>query len=159
MAREQLKNLTEPMYYILLSLLKENHGYGIMQMVDELTEGRVIIGAGTLYTLLGRFEKEEIIKQVAEENRRKIYIITEKGKGLLGEEFQRLNHLVEDGRKFFEFEGERKEPPAGGGSNEQEEPAKVSVTTTTFEQQTTADTKDDKPVRMPNRGWQLGGAF
>jgi len=159
MAREQLKNLTEPMYYILLSLLKENHGYGIMQMVDELTEGRVVIGAGTLYTLLGRFEKEEIIKQVAEENRRKIYIITEKGKGLLGEEFQRLNHLVEDGRKFFEFEGERKEPPAGGGSNEQEEPAKVSVTTTTFEQQTTADTKDDKPVRMPNRGWQLGGAF
>lgn len=159
MAREQLKNLTEPMYYILLSLLKENHGYGIMQMVDELTEGRVVIGAGTLYTLLGRFEKEEIIKQVAEENRRKIYIITEKGKDLLGEEFQRLNHLVEDGRKFFEFEGERKEPPAGGGSNEQEEPAKVSVTTTTFEQQTTADTKDDKPVRMPNRGWQLGGAF
>lgn len=159
MAREQLKNLTEPMYYILLSLLKENHGYGIMQMVDELTEGRVVIGAGTLYTLLGRFEKEEIIKQVAEENRRKIYIITEKGKGLLGEEFQRLNHLVEDGRKFFEFEGERKEPPAGGGSNEQEEPAKVSVTTTTFEQQTSADTKDDKPVRMPNRGWQLGGAF
>lgn len=159
MAREQLKNLTEPMYYILLSLLKENHGYGIMQMVDELTEGRVVIGAGTLYTLLGRFEKEEIIKQVAEENRRKIYIITEKGKGLLGEEFQRLNHLVEDGRKFFEFEGERKEPPAGGGSNEQEEPAKVSVTTTTFEQQTAADTKDDKPVRMPNRGWQLGGAF
>ena len=42
MAREQLKTLTEPMYYILLSLLKENHGYGIMQMVDELTEG----GAG-----------------------------------------------------------------------------------------------------------------
>ena len=39
MAREQLKTLTEPMYYILLSLLKENHGYGIMQMVDELTDG------------------------------------------------------------------------------------------------------------------------
>ena len=66
MAREQLKTLTEPMYYILLSLLKENHGYGIMQMVEELTEGRVIIGAGTLYTLLGRFEKDEIIRQVAE---------------------------------------------------------------------------------------------
>lgn len=159
MAREQLKNLTEPMYYILLSLLKENHGYGIMQMVDELTEGRVVIGAGTLYTLLGRFEKEEIIQQVAEENRRKIYIITDKGKGLLGEEFQRLNHLVEDGRKFFAFEGERKEPPASGGGHQQEELAKVSATTNAFEQQTTADSKDDKPVRMPNRGWQLGGAF
>ena len=57
MAREQFQTLTEPMYYILLSLLRDNHGYGIMQMVEELTEGRVAIGAGTLYSLLGRFEK------------------------------------------------------------------------------------------------------
>lgn len=161
MAREQLKNLTEPMYYILLSLLKGNHGYGIMQMVDELTEGRVIIGAGTLYTLLGRFEKEEIIKQVAEENRRKIYIITEKGKGLLEEEFQRLQHLVEDGKKFFEFEGDRKEPPTtGGGGKEKEEEAKIEVKTTEFKPQSTEEEpKTEKPVRMPGRGWNLGGAF
>lgn len=69
MARAQLKTLTEPMYYILLSLLKENHGYGIMQMVSELTGGRVVIGAGSLYSLLSRFENEGIIIQVAEENR------------------------------------------------------------------------------------------
>ena len=86
MAREQLKTLTEPMYYILLSLLKENHGYGIMQMVDELTEGRVVIGAGTLYSLLSRFEREKIITQVAEESRRKIYKITEKGSDILQDE-------------------------------------------------------------------------
>ena len=149
MAREQLKTLTEPMYYILLSLLKENHGYGIMQMVEELTGGRVVIGAGTLYTLLGRFEKEEIIKQVAEENRRKIYVITEKGKGLLNEEFQRLQLLVEDGRKFFDFEGERKEPPTGGGGKKEEE---VKVTTTEY-------ASEEKPVRMPRSNWNLGGAF
>ena len=150
MAREQLKTLTEPMYYILLSLLKENHGYGIMQMVEELTGGRVVIGAGTLYTLLGRFEKEEIIQQVAEENRRKIYVITEKGRALLGEEFQRLQMLVEDGRKFFDFEGERKEPPTGGGGGENEK--EVKVTTTEF-------AADDKPVRVPRGNWNLGGAF
>lgn len=120
MAREQLKSLTEPMYYILLSLLNENHGYGIMQMVDQLTEGRVAIGAGTLYSLLGRFEKEKIITQVAEENRRKIYRITEKGGDILKEEYARLNHLVEDGKKFFEFDGERKEPPESGGGREEE---------------------------------------
>lgn len=149
MAREQLKTLTEPMYYILLSLLKENHGYGIMQMVEELTGGRVVIGAGTLYTLLGRFEKEEIIQQVAEENRRKIYVITEKGKGLLNEEFQRLQMLVEDGRKFFDFEGERKEPPADGGGKKEEE---VKVTTTEY-------AEEEKPVRIPRSNWNLGGAF
>ena len=96
MAREQLKNLTEPMYYILLALQRENHGYGIMQEIEELTGGRVIVGAGTLYTLLGRFEKEEIIEQVAEEDRRKTYIITEKGRQLLDEEIQRLRMLLAD---------------------------------------------------------------
>ena len=149
MAREQLKTLTEPMYYILLSLLKENHGYGIMQMVEELTGGRVVIGAGTLYTLLGRFEKEEIIQQVAEENRRKIYVITEKGKGLLNEEFQRLQMLVEDGRKFFDFEGDRKEPPAGSDGKKEED---VKVTTTEF-------AEEEKTIRMPRGNWNLGGVF
>ena len=96
MAREQLKNLTEPMYYILLALQRENHGYGIMQEIEELTGGRAIVGAGTLYTLLGRFEKEEIIEQVAEEERRKTYIITEKGRQLLDEEIQRLRLLLAD---------------------------------------------------------------
>lgn len=111
MAREQLKTLTEPMYYVLLSLIKENHGYGIMQMISELTEGRVAVGAGTLYALLGRFEKEEIIEQIAEENRRKIYKLTEKGQGVLNEEFDRLNKMVSDGQKFIEFEGQRPTPP------------------------------------------------
>jgi len=71
MAREQLKNLTEPMYYILLTLTTPQHGYGIMQEVDRRTEGRVKIGAGTLYNLLSRFEEEDIIAQVSEENRKK----------------------------------------------------------------------------------------
>ncbi|MBR3755787.1 MAG: hypothetical protein IKK48_01635, partial [Firmicutes bacterium] len=87
--------------------------------------------------------------QVAEENRRKIYVITEKGKGLLNEEFQRLQMLVEDGRKFFDFEGERKEPPAGGGGKKEEE---VKVTTTEY-------AEEEKPVRIPRSNWNLGGAF
>ena len=41
--------LTEAVYYILLALRKPNHGYGITQEVQELTGGRVILGAGTLY--------------------------------------------------------------------------------------------------------------
>ena len=100
MAREQLKNLTEPMYYILLALQRENHGYGIMQEIEELTDGRVIIGAGTIYTLLGRFEREEIIVQMAEEDRRKTYIITEKGRQLLDEEIRRLRMLLADSERY-----------------------------------------------------------
>lgn len=106
MAREQLKTLTEPMYYVLLALTEERHGYGIMQCITEMTEGRVAVGAGTLYTLLGRFEKEDIIKQVREEDRKKIYVLTPKGKILLNEEYKRLCQLVADGKMHCEGEME-----------------------------------------------------
>ena len=173
MAREQLKNLTEPMYYILLSLLQDNHGYGIMQMVEELTEGRVVIGAGTLYSLLGRFEKEQIICQVAEENRRKIYHITEKGETLLQEEYERLNHLVEDGKKFFQFDGERKEPPSSGGDGSETEAETAAKAAELVSEETGAperneadgrskkekkEKREKKGILSPG-GWSYGGAY
>jgi len=102
MAREQLKTLTEQMYYILLTLTEQQHGYGIMQEVERRTEGRVRIGAGTLYSLLSRFEEEDIIVQVSEENRRKTYVITDKGLSILRDEYQRLKQLVSDGRHILE---------------------------------------------------------
>ena len=39
--------LTEAMFYILLAVRKPNHGYGIIQEIEELTKGRVVLGAGT----------------------------------------------------------------------------------------------------------------
>lgn len=98
MAREQFQNLTEPMYYILLSLTEERHGYEIMQTITEKTHGRVVVGPGTLYTLLARFQKEGIINQVSDDGRRKTYILTDGGKDLLMEEYNRLKMLVEDGK-------------------------------------------------------------
>lgn len=102
MARQQLKNLTEPMYYILLALSEPQHGYGIMQEVERRTDGRVKIGAGTLYNLLSRFEEENFIVQISEENRRKTYTLTDKGLDILSEEYQRLKQLVLDGSDFLE---------------------------------------------------------
>ncbi|WP_206460098.1 PadR family transcriptional regulator [Anaerovorax sp. IOR16] len=105
MAREQLKTLTEPMYYVLLALTKERHGYGIMQSITELTEGRVSVGAGTLYALLSRFEKEGIVAQTREVERRKMYCLTELGEEVLTREYTRLNQLLKDGRFFFNKDG------------------------------------------------------
>lgn len=101
MAREQLQTLTEPMYYVLLTLIKPRHGYDIMQTIQELTSGRVVVGAGTLYALLARFEKEGLIKQVAEEGRRKIYQLTKAGFQILEEEMERLRMLLYDGDKII----------------------------------------------------------
>ena len=63
MARKRLETLTEQMFYVLLFLREERHGYGIMQAIAELTGGRVSVGAGTLYALLERFEKDGLIRR------------------------------------------------------------------------------------------------
>jgi DNA-binding PadR family transcriptional regulator len=101
MARKQLKNLTEPMYYILLSLLEPMHGYAIMQNIKHMTDGRVKVGPGTLYSLISRFEKEHIIKKVSTQESKKTYIATDKGKDILKEELTRLNQLVKDGNMLL----------------------------------------------------------
>lgn len=110
MAREQLKTLTEPMYYILLSLKQERYGYEIMAFIEDFTEGRVKIGPGTLYALLARFEKENIIEMVSVDERRKNYLISSYGEELLEEEKKRLKQLIKDGDRIQEeIEAERKE--------------------------------------------------
>lgn len=101
MAREQLKTLTEPMYYILLSLKETRYGYEIMKFISEFTKERVEVGAGTLYALLGRFEDENIIERVSKTGKRKNYIITDYGLEILEEEIQRLLILVEDGNRIL----------------------------------------------------------
>ena len=102
MAREQFQNLTEPMYYILLSLLKERCGVDIMEAVHDISKGRVKVGPGTLYTLLGKFEKENIIRETEVQGRKRSYIITDKGKEILLVEYRRLNTLVKDGALYME---------------------------------------------------------
>ena len=101
MAREQFQNLTEPMYYILMSLMKERCGVDIMASVDEISNGRVKVGPGTLYALLGKFEKENMIRETEVIGRKRSYIITDKGLEALKEEFKRLMILVEDGKMFL----------------------------------------------------------
>ncbi|GKX68229.1 PadR family transcriptional regulator [Inconstantimicrobium mannanitabidum] len=104
MAREQFQNLTEPMYYILMSLLEERCGVDIMDSVDKISKGRVSVGPGTLYALLGKFEKESMIRETEVQGRKRSYIITDKGKEILLEEYKRLISLVEDGKMYM---GER----------------------------------------------------
>lgn len=101
MARKQLQTLTEPMYYVLLSLKNPLHGYGIMQKIDEITSGRVKVGPGTLYNLIDRFEKEEIVKKVESTGIKKNFQLTDKGLQLLNKEILRLKMLISDGEKIL----------------------------------------------------------
>ncbi|WP_312700654.1 PadR family transcriptional regulator [Sedimentibacter sp.] len=96
MAREKYQTLTEQMFYILICLTQENCGVDIMKRVEELTNGRVIIGPGTLYSLLDNFVKEKIIIETKTENRKKSYVITKLGTEMLEKEYERLNKLKKD---------------------------------------------------------------
>jgi len=94
MAREQLQTLTEPMFFILLALIKPMHGYEIMQTVSDISNNRLKVGAGTLYALLTRFENDKIVRQVSDDGRRKTYVLTEKGREYLDREYLRLNETI-----------------------------------------------------------------
>ena len=95
--------LTEAVYYILLSLMKPLHGYGIMQKVSEMTGNRLIISAGTLYGAINTLLDRGWIKQptVQEESRRKEYVITEEGRTALVNELERLRELVANGEAIL----------------------------------------------------------
>ena len=90
------KPLTQPMYYILLSLKEKRHGYEIMQYIEWLTAGRVKVGPGTLYSLLSRFEEDQYIEMVSDDDNKKTYLITDIGLKMLEEEIQRLRFLLKD---------------------------------------------------------------
>jgi len=98
MPRKQLQTLSEPMYYILLVLIEEQNGVDIMKRVLEISNERVKVGAGTLYTLLGKFEKEGIINSTKRAGRKCWYIITAKGREILQTEYDRLNAMIDNGK-------------------------------------------------------------
>lgn len=95
--------LTEAVFYILLSLQKPLHGYGIIQNVGELSNGRVKLAAGTLYGALNSLVEKGWIDALPEnpESRKKEYVITKNGLVVLKEELDRLSELVENGKRIL----------------------------------------------------------
>ncbi|MBD5154606.1 MAG: PadR family transcriptional regulator [Oscillibacter sp.] len=102
MAREKFQTLTEQMFYILLCLQRECCGVDVMEQVERMTEGRVVIGPGTLYSLLESFLKEGFIQETRVDGRKRSYQITVKGRLRLEEEVQRLRRQTEDYVRFGE---------------------------------------------------------
>ena len=95
--------LTEATYYILLSLVRPRHGYGIMQLTEELSHGRVHLAAGTLYGALNALSAKGWIIQLPsdEDSRRKEYRLTEKGLQALRIEVERLRELADNGERIL----------------------------------------------------------
>ena len=91
--------MTETGFYILFCLQKERHGYSITQKVKELTEGQLSISPGTMYGTLSKMEKDGLIAFVREEEKRKLYSITELGRQILELEIQRIERLYRNSKE------------------------------------------------------------
>lgn len=105
MARKKFSTLTEPMFYLLMSLGGgDKCGIDISDYILKKSRGRVQLGPGTLYTLLAEFEKEGIIKYVGIDGKRKIYSITELGWKIYNDELLRLRQCIADAEEGDENE-------------------------------------------------------
>ena len=101
MPRLKFQTLTEQMFYTLLCLKNECYGMDILDKVPSMTDQRVSIGSGTLYTLLDQFLEAEMIRETKVEGRRRCYILTENGKEMLNKEYQRICSQALDYRIVF----------------------------------------------------------
>lgn len=104
--RDNIKGraLTETTLFILLSMYKPNHGYGIMQFIENETNGRVSLGAGTLYGAINTLLKKDWITpyELNIDTRKKQYIITEHGKMIVNTEIQRIEELLNISKEIVE---------------------------------------------------------
>jgi DNA-binding PadR family transcriptional regulator len=90
--------MTESGFYILFCLQQPQHGYGISQRVKQMTGGELVISAGTMYGTLSKMEKDGLIAFVREDEKRKLYQITELGGEVLALEIARIERLYKNSK-------------------------------------------------------------
>jgi DNA-binding PadR family transcriptional regulator len=90
--------LSEATFYVLAALDEPLHGYALMQKVEAMSEGNVVIGPGTLYGAFAALEKQALIEKVSEHERRKTYGLTARGRLVLAEQVRRLAIMVRNGQ-------------------------------------------------------------
>ena len=89
------RRMTEQALFILASLARGDlHGYGIARDVEELSEGRIRLTAGTIYGALNRLSEEGLVAPAGEQQvqgrRRRYYRLTPAGHSILAAEVERL---------------------------------------------------------------------
>ena len=100
MPKKAMEMLTESMFYVLMSFSRGPMcGIDVAEDISRRTDGRLRIGPATLYTILGKFEKEKYIEETSVEGRKRTYRITEKGRGAYQEELIRLRHCIADAER------------------------------------------------------------
>ncbi|GAB1645113.1 PadR family transcriptional regulator [Krasilnikovia sp. MM14-A1259] len=87
--------LREPSYFVLAALLDGRlHGYAVVKRVEELSDGRVKLAAGSLYSVIDRLLGEGLViadgEEIVNGRARRYYRLTDDGQAMLAEEADRL---------------------------------------------------------------------
>lgn len=100
MPKKAMDSLTESMFYVLMAFGNGPMcGIDIAERIEHCTKGRLRVGPATLYTILGKFEKEKYIEEIWVEGRKRTYQITSKGRMAYREELERLRCCIEDAER------------------------------------------------------------
>ncbi|MFA9465169.1 MAG: PadR family transcriptional regulator [Velocimicrobium sp.] len=97
MPKKALESLTESMFYVLMAFSREPMcGIYVSEFIERKTQGAIQMGPATLYTILGKFEKEKYIEEIQVDGRKRTYHITTKGMDAYKEEVKRLKRCITD---------------------------------------------------------------
>lgn len=99
---EEMVPLSPAVFHILLALADgERHGYSIMQEIERQTEGKMRIGATTLYRSIKQMLEAGMIAEVDErpdphldDERRRYYRLTLLGRQVASAEARRLEQAL-----------------------------------------------------------------
>lgn len=92
-----MENLTEPMFYVLMAFVSGPMcGVDVVKFVEKRSRGRLRMGPATLYTVIGKFEKNRLIREIDVDGCRRIYRVTDKGRAGYESELRRLKRCVDD---------------------------------------------------------------
>lgn len=93
---KKTEQLTDSMFYIMAALTKPRHGYSIMNLIEETTNGAIIIGPASMYTIIKKLLQQEwVYLYDGSDSRRKTYLLTEKGREVLEEDVKLRKLLIQ----------------------------------------------------------------
>ena len=105
MPKKAMDILTESMFYVLMAFMQGPMcGIEIVEFIENRTHSRVQMGPATLYTILGKFEKERYIKEISVVGRKRTYQITDLGRSAYQEELARLKQCMLDAQGGQQYE-------------------------------------------------------
>lgn len=88
--------VTDSVFYIMAAFSEPRHGYAVMSLIEETTNGEIVIGPASLYTIIKKLLEQELIELHNQTNsRKKVYVLTEKGQQVLKKDIARRKVMIQ----------------------------------------------------------------